>query len=231
MPQRAPKILIAFLVAAATALTQNSAEPSGPTAAVPQVSPAAGADTHDASSLVLAAKPNDVLPQVPADSDGVTRTVSPGVAADLALGMPKYNPPKPTPAPSAQSVDLRDIDKPKNEIKRLPTYVVREKRPPVFKDKDLFTAEGLANLSFKSHPGLLFGNFLGLNSATAYQMYLDDQRQEEMTDLSDTAHAMALGGDLTEGKYILQQSQDTYMRRSDDFGPTGSGGGISGRPQ
>ncbi len=212
-------------MAAATAGAENA-----PAAVLPETLPAAAAqDARDASSIVLA--PAHEPLQGPADSDGVTRTVSPGVAAALALGMPRYSPPKPTPTPPPQPVDLRDVDKPRNEIKRLPKYIVRESRPPVFRDRDLFTAAGLADLSLKNHPGLHFGNFLGLNSATAYQMYLDDQRLENMSDLADTARAMSAGGDPGEGSYILRQSQDTYMRRSDDYGHAGSVGDILGRPQ
>ena len=223
MTKRAPTILVALLVTAMTAGGQNTPAPQPAAAA-----PVSGSDTRDASNVVLAPQQNNLLPQPPADSDGVTRDVSPRIAADLASGMPKFSPPKPTPTPSGQSVDLRDIDKPKNEIKRLPKYVVHESRPPVFRDRDLFTANGLVSLSFKSHPGLYFGNFLGLNSGVATQMYQDDQRLENMSDLSDTARAMAAGGDAAEGRYILQQSQEAYMRSSDDFGPTGAAGALLG---
>jgi len=98
----------------------------------------------------------------------------------------------------------------------------------VFRDRDLYTAGGLASLSFKNHPGLMFGNFLGLNSAVAAQMQQDDERLQNMSDLADTAHAMSLGGDAAEGRYILQQSQSTYMRGLDGFGPTGAAGGNTG---
>ena len=35
---------------------------------------------------------------------------------------------------------------------------------------------------------------------------------------------MAAGGDIGEGKYILEQSKDTYMRGVDGFDLVGSGG-------
>jgi len=37
----------------------------------------------------------------------------------------------------------------------------------------------------------MFGNLLGLNSPVAAQMYQDDERLRNMSDLSDTARAMA----------------------------------------
>jgi hypothetical protein len=231
MKNRAPKILLALMVAAARAAAQNTApsptEPPPPPAAVGEsdaATPGAGGVTSDASAIVMAPKTGQYVPAPPVDSDGENRSVSPGIAEALSLGMPKYAPPTPTPTP-APDVDMRDVDRPKNEIKRLPKYVVRESRPPIFRDRDLFTTQGLIDLSFKNHPGLMFGNILGLNEAPAYEMFLDDQRQKNMQDLSDTAHAMARGGDPAEGAYILQASQNTYMRQDDDFTWGGPGGG------
>jgi hypothetical protein len=229
MTNRAPKFLLALIVAAAGAAAQETPAPPSPTP-IPSKA-AAGADTHDASSVVLAPRPKDYIAEPPTDSDGVTRSVSPGIAADLASGLPKYSPPTPTPTPAAESQDLQDVDKPKNEIKRLPKYIVRESRPPIFREQDLNTPLGQIDLSFKSHPGLLFGNFLGLNSGPAYEMYLDDLRQENIDELHDIAHAMSLGGDKAEGSYILEQSQDAYMRSDDNswnLGGPGYGGGITG---
>jgi len=229
---------MALLLAAGSAAADDAPPPPAP--ANPQATPAAGSDSRDASNLVLAAPQKDYVPQPPTDSDGVTRSVSPDIAAALSSGLPKYTPPtpEPTPVPASQQVDMRDIDKPKNEIKRLPSYVVHEKRPPVFRDTDLFNANGLLDLSFKSHSGLVFGNLLGLNSYAAKNMYLDAQRQANMNDLADTARAMAVGGDSAEGSYIMKESQDTYLRHDDDWSRlndewnwSGPNGGSPGRPQ
>ncbi|MCF7689921.1 MAG: hypothetical protein K9N01_16640, partial [Cephaloticoccus sp.] len=49
------------------------------------------------------------------------RAVSSGVAAALAAGRPKYDPPKPVEKkPEEDGVDMREIDKPRNQIIRLP---------------------------------------------------------------------------------------------------------------
>lgn len=191
--------------------------------------PPAALESADASGVLLAPKRADYVPAPATDSDGVARTVSPGIAAALADGMPKFNPPTPTPAVTAEPQDLRDIDKPKNEIPRLPKYVVHESRPPVFRDRDLYTPEGLVALSFKNHPGLAIGNILGLNEGPARDMWFDDQRLASISDLDDTAHAMAQGGDKAEASYILQETQDTFMRSdfTNSSGPVQSGG-LSG---
>jgi hypothetical protein len=229
MTKCASTVLLALMVSSAGVFAQDGA-PSAAANPAPATSPAAGAEGRDASSVILAQRPREFIPAPPTDSDGVTRSVSAGVAAALAEGLPKYSPPTPTPTPEAEPKDLRDIDKPKNEIKRLPSYVVRESRPPIFRERDVNTTAGQIDLSFKSHPGLNFGNIFGLNSGPAYDMYLDDQRLENIKELTDIAHAMSRGGDAAEGTYILQQTQNTYMRTDDatNWGGPITGGGTMG---
>lgn len=220
MSNRAPKILLALTLAAAAAGAQEIT-PTPPPPVVP---------ASDASNILLAPTSRDPMPLPPVDSDGETRTVSAKTAAALSEGMPKFTPPTPVPSPTPEVKDMQDIDKPKNEIHRLPSYVVREARPPIFRQRDLYTPTGLIDLYFKSHPGLHFGNVLGLNSAAALDMYEDDQRKANMEDLSDTAHAMAQGGDAAGGSYILQQSEATYMRGGGtwDWSATGPVGSLTG---
>ena len=223
--KRTLQLLLVFAGAAGLAIADDSAPAPTPEVAKTQ----AAAETKDASSLVLAPRHDDYVPAQPADSDGVARSVSPGVAAALAASMPKYEKPTPTPAVVAEPEDERDIDKPKNEIPRLPKYVVQERRPPVFRQRDLYTAAGLNELYFKAHPGLNIGNIFGLNSSIAKQMIYDDQRLANIEDLNETAYAMAKGGDMAEAQYILKESQDTNMRSAEDFGPIGSLLGGAGK--
>jgi hypothetical protein len=221
MMNRASQLLLALLAVTLPAAGQGTAP--APEAAPDQATPPAA----DASTVILAAKPSP--PPVPTplvDPNDTGRTVSSKIAADLASGMPKFGAPTPTPTPV---IDTSDLDRPRNSIPRLPKYVVRESRPPVFRNRDLFTSQGLIDLSFKNHPGLIFGNLLGLNGPLAYQMYLDEQRQSDMQDLTDTAHAMDRGGDKAESDYILQASQETFMRPVEEiWGGPGANGGFSG---
>ncbi len=236
MLNRASKILAALIVASSSAAAQKTApDPSTATPANAPVSPSPVTEASDASGILLAPKSRDPMPLPPVDSDGETRTVSSKVAAALSMGMPKYSPPTPTPIPVAESQDLRDVDKPKNEIHRLPKYVVREARPPIFRERDLFTKDGMLDLTMKRHAGLQFGNIFGLNSSPkpgspAYQMMVDDQRKENMDDLLDEAHAISQGGDHAAASYILQQSDSTYMRGGGDWdwSATGPVGGLTG---
>jgi hypothetical protein len=215
MTNRTLPLFLALLASAAGAAAQEAPAATP----VPTPTPA----VRDAAAIVMAPPAKDNSPIFHEDSDGVNRTTSDKVAAALNDGFAKWSPPTPTPTPVADPVDLRDVDKPKNEIKRLPKFVVTETRPPIFRPRDLYTKEGQTQLALQAHPGLLFGNFLGLNGNAAYQMALDDQRLTDMGDLADTARAMARGGDRAEGSYILQESQDTFMRPDEGFGLVGPG--------
>ncbi len=157
------------------------------------------------------------------------RTVSPELAASLAATMPKYNPPKPVEKKPDDDVDLRDVDKPKNQIIRLPKYVVQEQKPPVFRERELYTAKGLAALAIRRY---LSSTDLALNSTTlplfglsnearALAMYAEDERLKNMADLKDSARTVGIA-DPTEADYIRKVTQDTYLRSS-DFGTSSIG--------
>jgi hypothetical protein len=150
-------------------------------------------------------------------ADSSSRPESAEVAAELAIGMPKYDPPKPPPPPTPeeQQADLRDLDKPKNGIVRLPAYMVHEPRPTVFREWDLYSKEGLARLALQRYRGLGLMPFAGMNKLIATELYEADERLQNMADLDATAQAMARGGDKSESEYVKRISQDTYMRGID----------------
>ncbi len=145
------------------------------------------------------------------------RVMSDDLAATLAVGMPKYSPPKPVEKKLAdEPADSHDGDKPKNGIIRLPDYVVREKRPPVFKEKDLAGTERKMDLGMKRYAGLRIGPFNYLNRPIALAMYQEQERLDNMSELADDAATMRRAGDQGTADYITKQSQQTYIRR-DDF--------------
>lgn len=214
---RTPKLLAVFLAAASLAAAQDAAP-------APDAPPA-----RDAPAIVLAAKPDESAPVPAPERDPGTRSVSPGVAQALADGMPRYHPPTPVPTQTPEQILAQaESDKPKNAIPRLPAYVVRESRPPVFRNREILTDAGMVGLTFRNHPGLAIGNLFGLNEGVARQMFYDDERLTSIDDLSDTAHAMAQGGDRAESQFILKETNDTFMRIPDTtWGGPGGGGGFS----
>lgn len=155
-----------------------------------------------------------------------TRAISGDVAAALAAAMPKYTPPppKPPPKPEAEQVDLREIDKPRNTIVRLPKYIVQEKKPPVFSERAIHTEKGLTEIAMRRYISDFDRAlnrwtlpFIGISKeARALAMYAEDERLRNMSDLKDAA-TNAGKSDAAAGEYIRKESQKTFLRSS-DFG-------------
>jgi hypothetical protein len=133
------------------------------------------------------------------------------MAAKLSASAPKFSSAKTPTSPTKQLPDLRDIDKPRNRIIRLPremveprvvprtplegsaevlqmaAYIVREDKVPDFKERELLTPQGKLDLALKRRPGLRIGwlPFLS-NAGVALAMLEEDfalERKKEMQDL------------------------------------------------
>jgi hypothetical protein len=104
------------------------------------------------------------------------------------------------------------IATPPSGVKTMPTYRVNEYRPPVFHDHDLYTRVGMADLSFRRHPGLLVGNPFKLNEGLAYETFLRDDWNSTKSDYFDIAHAVAQGGDPGEGRVIVDAVNNEDVR-------------------
>ncbi len=162
-----------------------------------------------------------------------TRAISSEVAAALAAAAPKYTAPAPAPKvepkPEAELPDLREADKPKNTIVRLPKYIVREPKSPVFTERSISTEKGLKDIAMRRYisdvdRALNLANlpfFSALAERRALAMYAEDERLRNMSDLEDDAKA-ASKSDAAAGTYIRREAQKTYLRTS-DFGWNGGG--------
>lgn len=154
------------------------------------------------------------------------RSISPAVAAQLraAAESPEFAPPPPPPAQStpAQLVDAREIDRPQNGIIRLPEYIVLEKKPQVFTERDVNTDKGLTELAIRRHISEtdfvmnrfylpLFGDSVK-NRALA--MYGEQERLNNISTLSDNAIGANMG-DPAQGTLIRKEAQKTLMRKED----------------
>ena len=156
----------------------------------------------------------------PAPATRNTRAISPDVAAALAAGMPKYNPPKPV-EKSEEDIDIREVDKPRNQIIRLPEYVVREKKPPVFRERDIYTQKGLrelARMRYLSETGQALNRFhiplFGMGAdAYALMRYEEEARLRNISDLNETARDVSLT-DPENAKAIREATRDTYAREN-----------------
>ena len=213
--QQAPQ---AFLFAAALMATVAwaLAEDASP-------APSAQGDT---ASLILATRPAAAPSATEVSPKPDSRPAPGSVAANIAAGLPAYAPVNPGPAPAGAAADLRDIDKPRNQIPRLPVevmqrYVVRESRLPVFRPRDLYTKDGLIALSFKEHPGLRIGNFFNLNAKAAYQAIVSEQLYADRMELTDLAIAMAVGGDTEEAEAMQDAIKEQSFMSGMKEGPAG----------
>lgn len=158
------------------------------------------------------------------------RVISPEVAAQLAAAAPKYTPPppKPPPVPEDEATDMRDIDKPKNGIIRLPKFVVTQPRPAVLSERAVYTEKGLADLAKKRYFTEAYRalNPIGLPlfgspDAVAMSLYEQDERLRNMHDLTEDAR-MISSGDKEQGRYVKRLVDQTYARPGDfDWKPMG----------
>lgn len=193
-------------------------------AGLAQVAPGAGTPSRPAAASPILAPKADERPAPSAPKR--TRAISPEAAAALAAFAPKYEPPapKPAPQPDAEPVDMREIDKPKNAIVRLPKYIVQEAKPAVFRERDIHTEKGLTDIAMRRYISdadralnrwtlPLFGTS---KEARAMAMYAEDERLRNMADLNDAAVTTAKF-DPAAGDYIRKESQNTF-RRTSDFG-------------
>jgi hypothetical protein len=206
------KVLFSSL-AAALAIATAPAQSTQPTPSGPLADPANRSNVENAS------KQKAPAPARP-------RAISPEVAAQLSANIPKYSPPPPKPAPKPEEElpDMREIDKPKNTIIRLPKYVVQEQKPAVLDERAVHTSTGLADLAVRRYISEadralnrftlpLFGRSY---QERALQMYAEEERLRNMSDLNDAA-AMVSARDKEAGAYVKREAERTYLRSS-DFG-------------
>lgn len=207
-----PKTLALLLVASASIVAAQTEAGVAPSAS-PILAPAPSTDD-------AAAAPHHRM-----------RVISPEVAAQLSASVPKFTPapPPPKPTPEDEQPDLRDIDKPKNSIIRLPKYVVHEKPPAVLSERAVNTQKGLADIAMKRY---LTEAYRAMNpftlplfgtspEATAMSMYAEDERLKNMSDLKDDA-AMVSASDKAAGMYVKRQVDQTFIRPGDfDWKPIG----------
>jgi hypothetical protein len=154
------------------------------------------------------------------------RAISPEVAAQLAASAPKYTPapPEPEPKPEETMVDMREVDKPRNGIIRLPKYIVQEPQPPVFTERSVNTKKGLTAIAmgrYMSEADRALNRFtlplFGTSrESRALAMYAEDERLKNMAELNENARGAAQA-DPAQGTYILREAQKTYLRTR-DFG-------------
>ena len=175
-----------------------------------------GGQAHAQPATAPVAEPEKTSPVPPAPPNPPPRAVSPETAAKLAAVAPKFVPP--TPAEEKPAADLRDTDKPKNGIIRLPAYLVREPKMRELKQRELLTPKGKLDLALKRHPGLRFNPlfFLGSNDGIARAMLEEEDRLERLAEMADLLSLMRYS-DTPMDPDTKRNVQQSFIRPS-DFG-------------
>ena len=171
-------------------------------------------------------------PQTPAEESRgkegrKSRQISPELAAALAAGV-KFDTPavqKKEEEEPDPDVDLREVDRPRNAIIRLPKYVVEGERPPVFAERELHTSKGLADLAVKRYlsdvhtrlnrfhlPSILGGIS---SESLAMEMYREEERLKNIREFDERVYLYRQTGDNTAADELKEESQRTFMRRSE----------------
>jgi len=140
------------------------------------------------------------------------RAVSSATAALLNAARPKISPLPPAEKKSAEELpDLRETDRPRNDIIRLPKYLVQEPRPPVFRERDFLDEAGRIALGMKRYPGLGMFPLSSLNGATALQMLQEDARLEDMAAFKDLIRTAGVSDPAARDK-LKNLWLQTYQR-------------------
>lgn len=211
-------VLLATAAGAVSASGQNAAttKPDDKTAAPPAATASAPAGSPTPVSGSTAPK-------------HAPHAISDELAATLAVGRPKYLPAKPVEKKFEEEElpDARDTDKPKNQIIRLPKVVVEGKRPPIFREPDIYTRKALGELLAKryySEGYLAFSRFIHYTplrlffpsaEQSALEQYYENERLRNMGELNQAAANAAKAGDLAGSEYIKAATKETYLRRMD----------------
>ena len=194
---------VLFIALAGTATAQAPAEKNRATTPAPLAAEPAAAQSTPA------AEPTPARPQ--------NRAVSPALAAALAERMPKYNPPPPPREPTEEELEE---SQPKNRIVRLPQMIVEGQRPPVFRERDINTKKGMAELAMSRYlseldRGLnrytlpLFGQS---NEQRALAQYAEEERLQNMQSAEESAQMIR----ASEGEDAAEDFRDaanaTFIR-------------------
>ncbi len=178
--------------------------------------------------LPLAAVAQSEKPAPAVSVSGPTEKLSRTTANAVSAGIP-YNVPEPKKAPEPAAVaEANDADQPANGIIRLPSYIVREPRPPVFRERDIYSKKGLGELAvnrYFSETAKALNKFtlplIGMSSESlATMMWAEDERLRNMEDARQKISALR-ETDPVAAEQLKREVDQTFIRRSQFSAPPG----------
>lgn len=147
------------------------------------------------------------------------RPISAETTAKLAASTPKFDPAVHGKLNQAAEPlpDLREIDKPRNTIIRLPPFVVQEKKATNIPTKrEVQTEKDRREVTLNRYPGLKLGNFFGLNEGWAYAMMAEEERLEKKREYEDMVTLLRFGDPAMEKK--VKKEVESAFQREPGFG-------------
>lgn len=165
------------------------------------------------------------LTAAPPAQPAPARALSPATAARLATNAPKYvAPDSSTERAHPNAPDLRETDRPRNTIIRLPDYVVRQSKPATIITEDqVVTLEGKLERTYARHRGLRAGSFwIFKNDVAAREILEDDERVARRSAMNDLLGLLQVGSDPAVERSVRAQIKDTFIRPADWVSQGGS---------
>jgi hypothetical protein len=147
------------------------------------------------------------------------RAITPETAAKLSAAVPKYNPLPPAKASAEPLPDLREIDRPRNTIIRLPAFIVQERRAPYLPtEREMRTDEEQRALALKRYPGFRVGNIFGMNAGAAALMLAEEEQAAQKREHQDMVELFRYGDPETYER-VKRELENAYQR-APSFGPS-----------
>jgi len=180
--------------------------------ALATLSPLAGALPAQTPVPVPASRPVTIAGPTDRVSKSTATAVSAGIT--FATPVPEKKPEPPTPAET-------DADEPRNGIVRLPSYIVQEQRPPVFRDRDIYTKKGMGELALNryfSETSKALNRyklpFVGMSAESyARMLYEEDERLQNMQDTQEKISILRQT-DPVAAEQMKKEMDQTFIRRS-----------------
>jgi hypothetical protein len=212
-----------LVFATAMSVTGIAAEPSAPGA---PAAPIAGeANSVAAERPAILASPTASSTVAEPRSPNRARAISPATAAQLAAALPKFEstptvPPATAalhPATPDSGVDLREVDRPRNTIIRLPSYLVQEEKPVILTEREVQTPRARLHLALRKYPGLRLGSFwIFRNDGIALAMLAEEERLEQKQYFEDLVQLTQFSDPGTQA--TAKRGVEHAFMRTADFG-------------
>lgn len=176
--------------------------------------------------LIALAQADKAAPAV--SVSGPTEKLSRATTNAVSSGIP-FNVPAPKKEPEPEpAIDPNDADQPANGIIRLPSYIVTEQKPPVFRERDINTKKGLGELAvnrYFSETAKALNKytlpFIGMSSeAYATTMWEEDERLRNMEDAKQKISILR-ETDPVGAEQLKREVDQTFIRRSQFSTPPG----------